>query len=433
MYSTCAIKFGTPLFVFDEDALSYHYERLRQAFEANYPNIIICYSVKTNFNPAICKVLRKKGAYAEVTSEVELEAVEKAGYNGQNIILDGVYKPEGLLRKALEKKVLLINIESFTEMERLNRIAGEMGVKQSIGLRISVPRQSFFANPNLAYFQHLLVYPECRFGFPPGEAYQAFKKALELKNLQVEGIMMHNSPFYPGTVKTLIQILHKIHKKLGLEIKYLNIGGGFISETLKSISTFNLIVDLIRQKLGLKSMLDKVSRHSKNIELIAKAIIDDVKKEIRDLPKPTIIIEPGGIIVGPAGILLLRVDHVKKGSDGFNWIIVDGGTNLLPDINTVYFRHDISIVSKAANPREKLYNLCGPLCYARDYIAIKTYLPQIDEGDIIAVFDCGAYTLSKSNQFLYPRPAAVLLNSRKEVKLIREKETSEDIFRKDFL
>lgn len=424
-------KFGTPLFVFDEDALSYNYERFRRAFEINYPKIIVCYSVKTNFNPAICKILREKGAYAEITSEVELEAVEKAGYNGCNIILDGVYKPERLLRKALEKRVLLINVESFAEMERLNRIAGEMGIKQSIGLRINAPRS--FANPNPAYFRRAIVCPECRFGFPPSEAYHAFKKALELKNLQVEGIMMHNSPFYPRTVKMLIQTLHGIHKKLGLEIKYLNIGGGFTSETLKSISTYDLIVDLMRQKLGLKSILDKVSRHSKDIELIAKTIMDDFKKEIKDLPEPTLVIEPGGILVGPAGILLLRVDHVKKGNDGFNWVIVDGGTNLMPDVNTVYLRHDILVVNKVKDPKEKMYNISGPLCYTRDYIAIKVYLPKIDEGDIIAVFDCGAYTLSKSNQFLYPRPAAIMLNSRKEVKVIREKETNEDILRKDII
>jgi len=427
----CA-RYGTPLFVFDENCLTDNFERFRRAFESNYPKVIVCYSVKTNFNLSICKVLREKGAYAEVSSEIELHAVEEAGYNGSNIIVDGLYKPKELLRKVLEKEVLLINVESFAEMERLNRIAGEMSIKQAIGLRVnSAKSRGFLANLNPRRLRRAIVCPECRFGFPLGNAYLAFEKASRMKNLRVEGIMTHNNPFYDGTAKILMPLVHKVHRKLGIEITYLNIGGGFIPETIRSVNTTDLVQDLIRQKLGLRSVLDKISKSGTSIEQISKSVTNDIREKIGDLPQPTIVAEPGSFIVEPSGIVLLRVDHIQKRSDGFNWVIVDGGTNLMPALNTVYFRHEILVANKVTCPREKLVNVAGPLCYTNDHIAIKTNLPQMDEGDIIAVLDCGAYTLCRSNQFLHPRPASVLLNSSNKVKVIRMKETYRDVFRKD--
>ena len=160
-------KYESPLFVFDEDRLANNFETFRQAFESNYPKVIVCFSVKTNNNVAICKVLQKKGAYAEVASELDLYAADKAGFSGDHIIFDGAYKPEKALRKALEKELLLINVESFTEMERLDKIAHKMGVKQAVGIRINAfkPR-SFLANINPKYLNdNINCHPHCRFGF----------------------------------------------------------------------------------------------------------------------------------------------------------------------------------------------------------------------------------------------------------------------------
>ena len=186
-------KYGTPLFVFDEVSLVENFKRLRRAFESVYSKNMVCYSIKTNNNLAICKILREKGAYAEVSSELDLHIALKAGFRGDRIIYDGPFKPKETLQRALNEKVLLINVESFVEMERLNRIASEMGVKQAVGIRINP-----FKDPGIFKYTNLInlinasyCHLESRFGFSIEEAHLAFKRAMELKNLSVEGIMTH--------------------------------------------------------------------------------------------------------------------------------------------------------------------------------------------------------------------------------------------------
>jgi len=178
--------------------------------------------------------------------------------------------------------------------------------------------------------------------------------------------------------------------------------------------------------VGLRSKLDD-KKESIDIDGIARTIIDDVKQWLGNTWRPIIVLEPGRYFVGDAGVLLLRVGHVKK-SAGYKWIIADGGTNLLPNM---WERHDIRVVNRAsAQPRETV-NVAGPLPYANDFVAIKQHLPEIREGDILAVLEAGAYTLSNSNEFLYPRPSAVLLSPGGMVAEIRESGTHEDVCRKD--
>jgi len=119
-----------------------------------------------------------------------------------------------------------------------------------------------------------------------------------------------------------------------------------------------------------------------------------------------------------------------KTAGGCKWVIVDGGTNLLPVAN-VFTRRQVVVANKAGDQEEEMVNIVGPLLYSDDVLSVKVRLPRLDEGDILAIFDCGAYSLSSSTQFLYPRPAAILLNTRSEVRMVREKETCEDVLRKD--
>ncbi len=421
-------KYGTPLFVFDEKSLVENFERFRGAFENVYSKIMVCYSIKTNNNLAICKILRERGAYAEVASELDLYVAKKAGFSGDHVIYDGPYKPRDALRKALEEEVLLINVESFSEMERFNQIAGKMGVKQAIGLRISpFRRRSFSAYTSLsglieaAYCNH-----GCRFGFPLEDAYSAFKRAVKLENLSVEGIITHP---YRGAANTLLPIVREVHERLGIEVKYLDLGGGFYSGATRFVGSKELIWDLLRQKVGFKSKLNE-GQSIVEIESVAKSVIDKVRQNLGGLPEPTIVVEPGRFIVASAGALLVRVDHVKS-AGGFKWVMVDGGTNLVPHSFGYMEFHDVMSANKASGSQEELVNVVGPLLYSEDIVTLKARLPNVSEGDILLVFGCGAYTLSKSTQFLHPRPPAVLLDSKGEVRVIREKETFEDVLDKD--
>jgi diaminopimelate decarboxylase len=420
-------KYGTPLFVFDESSLVESFESFRRAFENIYQKVIVCYSVKTNNNLAICKILRERGAYAEVSSEQDLHVALKAGFDGDRIIYDGPFKSEEALQKALEEKILIVNVESFKEIERVNGIAEKMSVEQAIGLRVNVFQQtSFFKSlhPN-NLLEAGFCYPSCRFGFSLEEIPKVFEYLRGMKNLRLECLMTHP---YSKALIVLLPLMKEAHERYGFEIKYLNVGGGFDPGVTGSIGDFSLMLDYVRRVLGLKPSLDK-KRNAPSIESVAERIVESVRQSLGNLPEPTLITEPGRFIVGPSGMLLLTVDHIKV-AGGYKWVVVDGGTNILP---VMYERRRVLIANRAKESGEELVNIVGPLLYPKDFVAIKTVVPRIEENDIVAVFDCGAYSLSSSTQFLYPRPAAVLINSQGKVRVIREKETFEDVVAKDRL
>jgi diaminopimelate decarboxylase len=421
-------EYGTPLFVFDEVALVGSFERFRRAFESVYPRVIVCYSVKTNNNLAVCRALSEKGACAEVSSELDLDVALRAGFPGERIIFDGPFKAREAMRRAIGEKVLLFNVESLAELERLNEVAGEMGVKQAVGLRVNLWRAPRFYDYVHMYrlMESATLNLYSRFGFPLEGAVDAFRRAKELENLSVEGIMTHP---YNGAARYLLPMVREISAKLGVELKYLNIGGGFNPGVVRYVRVAELVRDFLRRGMGRRSELSEES-HGINIESVAGSIAEEIKRGLGGLPELTLVLEPGRYVSAPSGILLVRVDHVKK-AGGFTWVVVDGGTNLVP--NSVFGRElrRMVVANRASCAAEERVNVVGPLLYGEDFLALQADLPRVSAGDVLAIFGCGAYTLSMSSQFLHPRPAAVLLNSKREVKVVRERETFEDFVRKD--
>ena len=420
-------RYGTPLFVFDEATLVSNFERFRRAFESFYPKVLVCYSIKTNNNLAICRILREKGAYAEVSSALDLHIALKAGFPGERIIYDGPFKPADALEKAIKEHVLLINCESLAELERLDKVAESLGVRQAVGLRVNPFRDPGFSK----YFSlnKLVNAAYCnldgKFGFSLDEAYAAFEKALKFKNLSVEGIMAHP---YRDATRVLPPLISELREGLGIKFKYVNVGGGFYSGDVRFVGGKELISDFLRRKIGLKSKLtEEVAVPS--IEAVAKALLSEIGNSLKELSDPVLIVEPGRFITSSAGILLVRVDHVKS-AGGYKWAFVDAGTNILPRFSAVELRR-VVVANKASDDPCEEYNVSGPLLYSDDFITLKAQLPEVCEGDILAILCCGAYTLSRSNQFLYPRPAALLVGSNSEVRVIRERETFEDVFYKD--
>jgi len=421
-------KYGTPLFVFDEVTLIENFERFKRAFESIYPKVMVCYSVKTNNNLALCKILREKGAYIEVSSLLDLHVALKAGFPGKKIIYDGPFKPIEALREAIENEVLLINCESLDEIKRLNTVAEKFGVKQAIGLRINPFKKPHFLkdlHPKTLLEEACFCFPSCRFGFSAEEVPKVLEHVKRMKNLSLECLMTH--PYYKA-VSVLMPLFREAVKNFSFNIKYINIGGGFDPGTCGYIGDLPLVLDYIKEKIGLKSSLNGKKGVS-SIEKAARMVVESLRQNLDDLHEPTLITEPGRFIVGPSGLLLLKVDHVKV-AGGYKWVFVDGGTNIVPSF---YERRELIVANNCSATEKELVNIVGPLLYPKDFIAIKTLLPKVRERDIIAVLDCGAYTLSSSTQFLYPRPAAVLINQKGKVRLIREKETFEDVYRKDRL
>ncbi|MGQ9539363.1 MAG: diaminopimelate decarboxylase family protein, partial [Candidatus Bathycorpusculaceae bacterium] len=352
----------------------------------------------------------------------------KAGFTGDRIIYDGPYKPVEALEKAVEEGVLLINCESFAEIERLNAVAEKLNVVQPIGLRINPFRRPGFLrslHPKTLLEEAAFCFPSCRFGFSMEEVHEAFKVLKGMGNVRLECLMTH--PYY-NAVKVLMPLYKEACRDFGFEIKYLNVGGGFNPGTSGSTGDLLLALDHVKRGLGLKSSLDE-KKQAQNIDAVAGTIVEGVRRSLDGLSEPLLIAEPGRFIVGPSGLLLLRVDHVKV-AGGFRWVVVDGGTNIVPSF---YERREIMVANKGSATAKELANVVGPLLYPKDFIAIKTALPNVDEGDILAVLDCGAYTLSSSTQFLYPRPSAVLIDTEGRRHVIREGESFEDALAKDRL
>jgi diaminopimelate decarboxylase len=410
-------KYGTPLFVFDEETLRKNFREFSNAFKKHYPKTIICFSVKTNYNLAICKLMREEGAYAEVASGLDLAAVKKAGFPPNRIIFDGLYKSESALREAIDYNVMLINAETFSELEQINKIAGEAGKKQSIGIRVS----SF--SRKLLSPETLYCYPLSRFGFSFEDAYKAVKKAQELENLEVKALMVHPYSWF----RQLLLFARRVKSELNIELEFINLGGGFVKGSTK-IGLPDLMKDAIRQRLGLKSKLDVANKSTttKSIKEIADSTAPEVKQMLGN-DEPFLIFEPGRYFIHDAGILLLGVGVVKEAA-GSKWVIADGGTNLVSDWLE---RREIRIINRANESQTELVNMTGPLLFARDFVTLKQWLPRIQEGDKLAIFNVGAYTLSASSQFLHPRPCAVLVGKGGKAAVIRRKETYEDVLRMD--
>ena len=378
LIDTCC-NWGTPLLVFDGDRIRENFIRFRQAFEKNYQKTMVCFSIKTNSNLAICSLLEQIGAGAEICSELDLYAAIKAGFEPDRVVLDGPFKPEGLLRDAVDKGVALVNVESLSELERLNRIANELKRRQRVGLRVNLTKPGFFKSD-----------PSSRFGFSMEEAFNVLQHVEKYGNLDVNGIMAHP---YLGASEIFLPFIKRLHDKLKLQFEFVNFGGGFHSAA--------------------------------NIEQIAKSLTDSVKKTLSW--EPTIVLEPGSFIVNDAGIALLSVVQVKE-VGGRKWVVVDGGVNVLPapDEKRIPW-----VANRMTSTSKDVVSIVGPIPAPCDYISTEARVSEVHEGDIIAVSNSGAYTLGYSSQFLYPRPYAIMVTREKGVTKIREKESFEDVLRMD--
>jgi len=417
-----AEEHGTPLFVYDEMKIRENYRLFRETFKRYYPNVLVYYSCKASYNLALCRILQQEGAHAQVMSGLDLYVARRAGFPSESIVFDGPSKTDEDLYEAVKQGVHLVNVESLSELERLNSIAGKLGVKQSIGIRVN-----FFRPPKKVFrwvLEGTTGYPDSKFGFPPEDAYLACRHALNMENLQLEGLMAHP---YQGAAGPLAAFAGRIAKEFNVLIRYLNLGGHFSVPHVKSIEILDLLKDILKGKLGLGSSLDE--HEADDLDEVAKSIVDEVKSELDkySLPQPVLAFEPGRFMTGSAGVLLLRVLDLKRSPYGGKWIFVDGTTNIFAAGYNE--RHRIFVANRMSVVPVERVNITGPL--HGDLIAVNQLLPKMGRGDILAILDAGAYTLSMSRQYLHPRPCVLLVAADGNVTVIRDRETYEDVLRLD--
>ena len=384
-------EFDTPLYIYSAKTLRRHYEAFDSAFEGI--NHMTCFSVKANSNICVLKLLGQMGAGVDIVSGGELFRALKAGIDPQKIVYSGVGKREHEIREALLSNILMFNVESRQELERINQVATEMEVQAKISLRI---------NPDVDPQTHPYIstgLKKNKFGLELEQAWEFYKLAKELSNIEPVGIDCHIGSQLTS-VEPFLEALERIKAfyarllELGLEIKYLDLGGG----------------------LGITYDQEEPPHPAE----FGRA----VQESLRDTDL-TLILEPGRVIAGNAGIMVTRVLYTK-GMPSKNFVIVDAAMNdlLRPSLYGSY--HRIEPVQEKSG-RRYTADVVGPICETGDFLAQGRELPELAQDDLLAVYSAGAYGFTMSSQYnSRPRPAEVLVDND-HVILARRREVYFDL------
>ena len=388
-----AEKVGTPFYLYSYHTLVRHFTVFDDAFKG-IPHII-CYSAKANSNLALLRLFINLGGGVDVVSGGELYRALKGGTAPQKIVFSGVGKREDEIEYALKTGILMFNVESFQELQVINEVAGRIGEKASIAIRV---------NPDIDPKTHPYIstgLKQNKFGIDVLRAPMAYRLASQLPNLKIVGIDCHIGSQLVE-VEPIIEALRKLKelvenlRKKGMEIQYLDLGGG----------------------LGI-TYEDEEPPHP--IEY-ASTILE----EIRGFGC-TLILEPGRVIVGNAGILVSKVLYTKENEEK-RFVIVDAGMNDL--VRPSYYGSYHQILPVKEETREEIVaDVVGPLCESSDFLAKGRKIPNLLSGELIAIMSAGAYGFSMSTNYnSRPRIAEVLVRDD-QMFVIRQREGYEDLIR----
>ena len=383
---------GTPVYVYSEETLRRHVRVFDEAFGA--VSHLICYAVKANSNINILKRFAEWGTGFDIVSGGELFRVLRAGGAAGKVIFAGVGKTPEEIRYALDENILFFNVESSAELELIQRIARDAGKRARISIR---------ANPDVDPRTHPYIstgMQEHKFGVSLPEARELYRSTRSLPNLEVVGVQCHlgsqitqMGPFEEA-LASLRQFVMELRND-GVALKYLDFGGGL------GISYNN--------------------EEPPSPEVYGRAVADATK----DLGL-TIVLEPGRVIVGNAGILLTRV-LLKKNQGSKKFLVVDAGMNDLIRPALYQSHHQLWPVH---DRREKeTVDVVGPVCESADFLAKEREVAVLQPGELLAVMSAGAYGFSLSSNYNSRPRAAEVLVSGKTWQVIRKRETYEDLVR----
>jgi diaminopimelate decarboxylase len=384
---------GTPFYLYSLNTLESHFRAFQNAFSKI--DHLICFSVKANSNISILRIFIRMGGGVDVVSGGELFRSMKAGASPDKIVYSGVGKREDEIEYALELPILMFNIESTQELVLIDRIAGRMKTKAPVALRV---------NPDVDPKTHPYIstgLKKNKFGINIQKSLDDYRLANTLPNVKVIGVSCHigSQLTEVGPFVEAMQRIKKLVLKLraeGLNIQYMDIGGG----------------------LGITYNQEEPP-HPRDY---AQALLRELKEM-----DCTLILEPGRVIVGNAGILVTKVLYTKEG-DEKNFIVVDGAMNDLirPSLYGSYQR--IQPVQRRDRP-EWTADVVGPICESSDFLAKDRKLPRTEQGDLLAVMSAGAYGFSMSSNYNSRPRAAEVLVAKDKFFVIRRREDYEDLIR----
>lgn len=406
-----AEKYGTPLYVVDEGLVREHCRRFKDSMDKFYGGAgLVCYASKAFCCKAMCRIIKEEGLGLDVVSGGELYTAASVDFPMEKVCFHGNNKTDDELSLALKHNVGRIIVDNIYELERLDKLAGEVGVKSNIMYRIK---------PGIDAHTHDFVKTgqiDSKFGFAleTGEAFEAVKTAINCKNVELVGLHCHIGsqifdidPFVHAA-EVMLGFIGKIKKELGYEIKQLNLGGGFGIKYVDS---------------------DAPVAYEKYMENVSVKVKEICEKE--DIKLPYIIIEPGRSIIAPAGITLYTVGGIKEIPNIRTYVSIDGGMGDNPRYALYKSQYDIEVANRAGEPKTETITLAGKCCESGDLIGENMPVQHVEVGDTIAVLATGAYNYSMSSNYnRIPKPATVMVsegNSRIAIK----RETYDDIIRND--
>lgn len=404
---TLVKKFGTPLYIYSQHTLSDHFQKLDSALATL--DHLICFAMKSNSNQAVLRLLSNLGSGFDVVSEGELRRVIAAGGDAGKCVFAGVGKTESEIDYALSEGIYSFNVESEPELERINKVAAKRRVKAPIAVRV---------NPNIDAHTHAKITTgtyENKFGIAIEEIEGVYARASKLRNIQLRGVQMHIGsqltevgPF-EAAVKKALPLVKKLAAKHALE--FFSIGGGLGIRYQDALAS------------GSESWWKKSS--AKDL-LTPQKYADTLVPLLRPL-NLRILIEPGRFISGNSGILVTRVEFIKR-TGKKNFVIVDAAMNDL--IRPAFYDSYHEIVPLRAKAGKSINSdVVGPICESGDYFCKDRPLPKVESGEYIALLSAGAYgSVMGSNYNSRGLPAEVLVNGNKSA-LIRERQPLADIWR----
>lgn len=439
-----ARRYGTPVFVFSEARIRHNIERLKRAeFSVGVP-FKVCYAAKANSTMGILRAVREAGSDIEVNSGGELWKALEIGFTCGQIIFNGTSKEVWELELAINAGIYAIQVDSVYELSLIEATAERLKRRANVSLRL-VPEIETSTHSGLQ-----TALRTSKFGMMPEEAFTAIRQYANSPHLDIAGVHLHigsqnpESEPYSKAFTMLFESLLRVHRETGIRLKHINLGGGFPVNYLRDRSQESEFPDEQREMFQADfEPADAIREAWDAVRTIAESAgAADLLNGI------TLLIEPGRSVISDAGICLTTVRNHKSrtldplGEKADDWLLTDAGFNILLSMETYKWYYHLISAERPAEPHTSEYKLAGPLCDGGDvYFDIEGHdrLPDhrrlpvgVRPGEILALLNCGAYSLAQASQyngrFL---PPVILIRSNGKAEVIRERDTFPDLVSKD--
>ncbi len=390
-----AKSFKTPLYIYSKHHFEEQFRKFDNAFSKKH---CISFAVKANSNLSVINTFAKMGSGADIVSKGELFRALKAKIDSSKIVFSGVAKTKDEIKYALENNIMMINLESIDELYAVNDVAKTQNMRAKIAFRV---------NPDVDPKTHPYIstgLKKNKFGIPYDEAFDAYLKAKELENIEIHGVSFHigsqlldSAPIYDASLK--------------------------VANLMKELASKDITIDAVDVGGGLGIVYDRKKDNPPSVETYVKQI----ETAFGDFPDALIVCEPGRFLVGNGGIMVTQVVYHKTNSNK-NFVIVDAGMNDLirPALYGAF--QEIQPI-KHKNNDKIVCDIVGPICETGDFLAKDYEIENVENGEYLAAFSAGAYGFTMSSNYNSRPRAAEVMVDKDNFKIIRERETLDDLIK----